>query len=189
MDTGLVKYAGFQTYTVLKAVLVSVIPMTMSFSQAVVLPCALSTAAAGLFQATALSMSKPSIDPQDQGASVLIWGGSSSVGSCAIQLARAAGYKVVTTASSRNFQYCKDLGAAAVFDHTSSSAEEQILDALRGDILVGALDSISSDSTIRACAQILSAFEPHQTRRLAITNPMLLSSIPGNVETVHGEPA
>lgn len=34
----------------------------------------------------------------------------------AIQLAHLAGYKVVTTASPRNFQLCTSLGADAVFD-------------------------------------------------------------------------
>ncbi len=34
----------------------------------------------------------------------------------AIQLAHIAGYKVVTTASPRNFDLCKSLGADAVFD-------------------------------------------------------------------------
>lgn len=189
MDTGLTKHAGFQLYTVLKAVLVCAIPKTMSYPQAAVLPCALSTAAAALFQTTALSMRKPSNDPQDQHAAVLVWGGSSCVGSCAIQLARAAGYRVVTTASPKNFQYCKELGAAAVVDYTSADAEQQVLDALRGgdDVLVGALDSISNESTTEACAEILSAFEPHQKRKIAITNPVSLASLPKNVETVHGK--
>ena len=39
-----------------------------------------------------------------------------SVGMFAIQLAHAAGYKVVTTASPRNHELCKSLGADAVFD-------------------------------------------------------------------------
>ena len=34
----------------------------------------------------------------------------------AIQLAHAAGYKVVTTASPKNHELCKALGADAVFD-------------------------------------------------------------------------
>ncbi len=34
----------------------------------------------------------------------------------AIQLAHLAGYKVVTTASPRNLELCKSLGADAVFD-------------------------------------------------------------------------
>ena len=39
-----------------------------------------------------------------------------SVGQYAIQLAKIAGYRVVTTASPRNFELLKSYGADAVFD-------------------------------------------------------------------------
>ena len=39
-----------------------------------------------------------------------------SVGMFALQLAKVAGYKVVTVASPRNFDLCKALGADYVFD-------------------------------------------------------------------------
>lgn len=44
---------------------------------------------------------------------------SGSVGMFAIQLAHAAGYKVVTVASPRNFELVRSLGADAVFDVSS----------------------------------------------------------------------
>ncbi|XVQ89826.1 hypothetical protein ACQP2K_21145 [Microbispora siamensis] len=54
----------------------------------------------------------PCADPVERSETVLVWGGSTSVGSNAIQLARNAGYRVVATGSPRNFDYVRSLGAA-----------------------------------------------------------------------------
>jgi NADPH:quinone reductase-like Zn-dependent oxidoreductase len=45
--------------------------------------------------------------PKPTGKTLLVWGGSTSVGSNAIQLGVAAGYEVVTTASPKNFDYVR----------------------------------------------------------------------------------
>jgi NADPH:quinone reductase-like Zn-dependent oxidoreductase len=47
---------------------------------------------------------------------LFVYGGSSSVGQYAIQLAKLSGYKVVTTASKRNHQLVESLGADLAFD-------------------------------------------------------------------------
>ncbi len=83
------------------------IPHTMSYEAAAVLPLALST---GLFQTDQLALQYPSATPKPTGQTVLVWGGSTSVGSNAIQLAVAAGYEVITTSSPRNFDYVTKLG-------------------------------------------------------------------------------
>lgn len=49
---------------------------------------------------------------------VLVLGGSSGTGTCAIQIARAFGATVHTTCSKRNIDYCLSLGADSVFDYT-----------------------------------------------------------------------
>ncbi|KAJ6101933.1 Polyketide synthase enoylreductase [Penicillium sp. IBT 16267x] len=99
---------GFQEYVVVESGLVCRIPDSMLFEQGVVLPLGFSTAAYAL-------------------KSVLIWGGSSSVGSNAIQLAGAAGLEVLTTASPRNFESLKKLGADMVFDYTAPDVVSQIV--------------------------------------------------------------
>jgi hypothetical protein len=81
-----------------------------------VLPLALSTAAAGLFQQDHLALPLPAINPinpPDRKETVLVWGVSTSVGSNAIQLARCAGYRVLATASPHNSGYVRSLGAPA----------------------------------------------------------------------------
>ena len=98
---------AFQDYVVLLAHMAAPIPDAMPFEDAAVLPLGLSTAACGLFQKDFLALNAPSAAPAPTGKTLLVWGGSTSVGSNAIQLAVAAGYDVVTTASPRNFDYVK----------------------------------------------------------------------------------
>jgi NADPH:quinone reductase-like Zn-dependent oxidoreductase len=71
-------------------------------------------------------------------------GGASSVGSSAIQLAVAAGYEVITTASPKNFDYVKKLGASQVFDYKSPTVVSDLLDAFEGKTSLGAFDTIGS---------------------------------------------
>jgi NADPH:quinone reductase-like Zn-dependent oxidoreductase len=46
----------------------------------------------------------------------LVYGGSTAVGMFAVQLAKLAGYKVVATASPKNFDLVKSYGADEVVD-------------------------------------------------------------------------
>jgi len=131
--------SGFQNYTVLLAHMAAPIPEAMPYENAVVLPLGLSTAACGLFQKDQLALAYPSAHPEPQHKTLLIWGGSTSVGSNAIQLAVAAGYDVITTASPRNFDYVKALGAHAVFDYRSASVVADVIAALQDRTCAGAL--------------------------------------------------
>jgi NADPH:quinone reductase-like Zn-dependent oxidoreductase len=130
---------AFQKYTVLMQHMVSQIPDDLSFEQAAVLPLALSVAATGVFQQDHLALPLPATAPADRGETVLVWGGSTSVGSNAIQLARCAGYQVIATASPRNFGYVRSLGAAAAVDYHSRTAVNEIIKALGDSPLAGTL--------------------------------------------------
>ena len=68
---------------------------------------------------------------------------SAAVGQSAIRLAAHAGYKVVTTASPRNFDLVRSLGASAVFDYHAPDVVAQIT-AATGDSLGKALDAAGS---------------------------------------------
>ncbi|SDQ08833.1 zinc-binding alcohol dehydrogenase family protein [Microbacterium sp. cf332] len=127
---------GFQQYTVVREDLAAPLPDDLAFADAVVLPLAVSTAATALFQTENLGLVPPTAAQPGTGV-VLVWGGSTSVGMNAIQLAVAAGYRVITTASARNADLLRGLGASDVFDYSSASVERDILAALRGDALAG----------------------------------------------------
>jgi len=144
---------AFQTYTVLLAHMASPIPNTLSYESAAVLPLGLSTAACGLFQTDQLALQYPSTSPKPTGKTLLVWGGATSVGSNAIQLAVAAGYEVITTASPRNFDYVKKLGASQVFDYNSKTVVDDLIHAFEGKTIAGAL-SIGHGAA-DACLDIL----------------------------------
>jgi NADPH:quinone reductase-like Zn-dependent oxidoreductase len=144
---------AFQLYTVLSSHMVSPIPEAMSYEAASVLPLGLSTAACALFQKDFLGLQPPSLDGGSTGRCVIVWGGSTSVGSNAIQLAVAAGYDVVTTASPRNFDYVKGLGAKGAFDYNSPTVIADMTRWLAGRTVAGAV-AIGVGST-SACIDVL----------------------------------
>jgi NADPH:quinone reductase-like Zn-dependent oxidoreductase len=148
MTSGRNEENAFQSYTILSTNMASHIPEGMPFEKAVVLPLGLSTAACGLFQEDFLNLRFPT-EPKShrKGEALLVWGGASSVGSNAIQLAVAAGYEVYTTASPKNFEYVKNLGATAVFDYTSATVADDIVTALSGKTIAGAIDCIGPPAT------------------------------------------
>ena len=111
--------SAFQLYTVCLDHMTSPIPGTMSYEEASVIPLGLTTAACALFQSDQLNLQRPTIPSKPSGKTVLVWGGSTSVGCNAIQLAVAAGYEVVTTCSTKNFALCTQLGASHCFDYKS----------------------------------------------------------------------
>ncbi len=144
---------AFQAYVVVLGHMAAPIPDAVTFEQAAVLPLAVSTAACGLFQRDHLALDHPSVPPRPTGKALVIWGGSTSVGSCAIQLALAAGYEVFTTASPKNFDYVRRLGASQVFDYNSRGVVADMIAALRGRTLAGAL--AIGETSAEACIDIV----------------------------------
>jgi NADPH:quinone reductase-like Zn-dependent oxidoreductase len=130
---------AFQEQVVLLDRLTSPIPAALSFESAAVVPLGLSTAACGLFQKDQLGLQPPSASPSPTGKTLIVWGGSTSVGSNAIQLALAAGYEVISTASPVNFDYVAGLGASRVFDYRSRTVVADMVAALGGKTIAGAL--------------------------------------------------
>ncbi|KAF2086485.1 GroES-like protein [Saccharata proteae CBS 121410] len=155
LGNGETSHAGFQLYTVATEILVSPIPDSLSFEQAVVLPLAISTAAAGLFQKNHLALPYPTLSAKPTGKTLLIWGGSSSVGLTAVQLAHAAGVKTVVTASKKNHDLVKQMGADVVVDYSSPNVTEEILAALKDGEFAGVYDAISEPGTVKQCADIV----------------------------------
>ncbi|KAL2017952.1 hypothetical protein VTK56DRAFT_1484 [Thermocarpiscus australiensis] len=140
LATGFAPREGaFQNYTVLSTNVSAPIPDHLSFEDAAVLPLGVSTAACGLYQKGFLALEYPRLDPKPTGKTVLIWAGASSVGSNAIQLAVASGYEVFTTASPRNWDYCKSLGASRVFDYRSPTVVQDLVDSFKGRSCAGGL--------------------------------------------------
>lgn len=179
LATGQAKEGGFQLYTCTHEILVSPIPESMHFNQGVVMPLAISTAAAGLFQKSHLGLPYPTKDAEESGKTILVWGGSSSVGATAIQLAAAAGIEVATTASSTNFEFVRSLGATYVFDHTKSGVVDDIVSKLKGKDFAGTYDAISLEDTVKASAEVTSKLGGGM---VVCTLPPPESGLPDNVK-------
>lgn len=152
---------GFQQYTVIREMYAASIPEWISYEQACVLPLTLSTAAYGLFHKDYLALdSAPTVPPPSpttasNDKAIFITGGSSSVGSNAVQLAVSAGYQVYATASPKNFGYVEKLGATRVFDYHSATLVDDVVTALNGKTLAGAYASIGGiDTCIKILARV-----------------------------------
>ena len=173
---------GFQQFPVLMEHMVTPIPDSLSFEKAAVLPLALSTAAVGLFQKDHLGLPLPTADPVDQLETVLVWGGSTSVGSNAIQLARNAGYRVVATASPHNFGYLRSLGAAETADYRSPTVIDELVTSIGDSPLAGsiAIGSGALPKTIKVAART------EGSKRVTSAQAGLIMRIEGRGARRHG---
>jgi NADPH:quinone reductase-like Zn-dependent oxidoreductase len=121
---------AFATKLVIEADALRVIPAVMSFEQAAALPTAFGTAHQALFEAGKLRA----------GQRVLIHAGAGGVGSMAVQQARHAGAYVIATASGKNIDLLKSLGADEAIDYrtqdfTTLRDIDLVLDPIGGETL------------------------------------------------------
>lgn len=147
---------AFQQHTALLERLTAATPTGMSDAEAAVLPLGASTAACALFQPghLGLTMPDPSAPAPTGGRGVVVvWGGSTSVGMNAVQLARAAGYDVVSTASPRNADLVRSLGADVVVDHNDPAAVDELVAGIAGRRVVGAV--ALGTTSAAACIRVL----------------------------------
>ncbi|KAB2570658.1 Dehydrogenase azaJ, partial [Lasiodiplodia theobromae] len=159
--TGNPANGAYQHYTAVPATLVSPIPSHLPFEQAAVLPLALSTAAAALYEDKNFNLPLPTATadgiPDASNGTILIWGAAGSVGLAAIQLARVSGLRVVGVASARNHDLVKAVGAHEVLDYRAAGIGRDVAAAIEaaGEGFVGILDAVSSPDTFSTIDTIL----------------------------------
>jgi NADPH:quinone reductase-like Zn-dependent oxidoreductase len=106
-------------------------PRTLDSVQAAAVPLSALTAWQGLFEQGSLVA----------GQSVLIHGGAGGVGVFVVQLAHWAGAQVIATASARNREFLRELGADEFIDYTTTRFEDVVhevdlvFDTVGGDTL------------------------------------------------------
>mmetsp|Transcript_2561 Transcript_2561/g.8594 ORF Transcript_2561/g.8594 Transcript_2561/m.8594 type:complete len:347 (+) Transcript_2561:1407-2447(+) len=127
-------FGGFAEYCKAEAKLAIPKPKDMSFEDASTLGVAFTTTYTALdLMGVDLTDQKGKEPPPEV---VVVLGGSSSVGQMAVQVLASYGYKVITTASPRNFEWLqKSLGAFGCVDYHSDDAVDD-LKALTGGALV-----------------------------------------------------
>jgi len=177
---------AFQTHTALLERLTTVIPDDLSFERAAVLPLGVSTAACALFQERHLGLRLPRSASDAGGAVsdaggppprerevVVVWGGSTSVGMNAVQLATAAGYDVVSTASAVNAETVKGLGATHVYDYRDPEVVDKLVAVIAGRTVAGAV-AIGLGST-EACIRLLA--RTGGSRLALLSTPVSLAEV------------
>jgi NADPH:quinone reductase len=106
-------------------------PERLTYQEAAAVPMSALTAWQALFDTAGLQ----------EGQTVFIPGGAGGVGHLAIQLAKWKGAQIITTTSTRNVAFVRELGADVVLDYTRASIEDVVqevdvvLDTMGEDVL------------------------------------------------------
>ncbi len=137
---------GYASHAIARQGQVMPVPSTVPLADAAALPEAVATAWSNLFLLADLRA----------GETVLIHGGSSGIGTIAIQLARSFGCRVAVTASTEaKLAACERLGAEILIDYSREDFVERIHDATDGrgvDVVLDAIGGDYVDRDIRAIA-------------------------------------
>jgi NADPH2:quinone reductase len=128
------------TYTVVKASIVAKKPKTIGFDEAASIPLAGGTAYEAIVRRLNVKV----------GDTVLILGGAGGVGSFAVQIAKAAGARVLASAGPSNQDLLKQLGADVAIDYTKRDAVEAALTDTGGVGVDATFDMIGGDVFLSA---------------------------------------
>jgi NADPH:quinone reductase-like Zn-dependent oxidoreductase len=123
---------GYAQKVVLDETAIALVPTQLDDIHAAAIPLAGQTAWQGLIRHGQLKA----------GQTVLIHGGSGGVGHFAIQFAKAKGARVLTTVSTQNVQFARDLGADVVIDYKKQRFEDH---ASSLDIVFDLIDGETRD--------------------------------------------
>ena len=169
---------GYAEYAVTPSLHCLPVPKGLSLKEAACLPETFFTVYSNLFQRGGLKV----------GEKFLVHGGSSGIGTTAIQMAHLFGARVFATAGSeKKCQVCKDLGAERVINYHNEIFEDVlqvyggvdvILDMVGGTYIQRNLKSLADDGRLVQIAFLESAkadlnLGQMMTRRLSITGSTL----------------
>jgi NADPH:quinone reductase-like Zn-dependent oxidoreductase len=112
------RFGTYADYAIVDAELAAIKPENQNYAEAAAVPLAGLTAYQALFEHGRLK----------EGEKVLIHAGAGGVGTYAIQLAKAVGAYVITTASPRNHELLQKLGADEIIDYHTTDFEEVLHD-------------------------------------------------------------
>lgn len=141
----LTKTGGFAEYATTTAHTTARIPDGVSYEAAAAIPCAGLTAYEGVVRRLNVQ----------RGHVVWIQGGAGGVGGFGVQICASLGATVITTASSRNHDFVKQLGADYAIDYNTEDVVARIGEITGGrgvDGVLGTVDKAAADQGIRVLA-------------------------------------
>jgi NADPH:quinone reductase-like Zn-dependent oxidoreductase len=174
---GLPNYGATQKYVLVPADNATPIPEALSFKEASLLPMSIQTAWTG-FNGIGIGPNTKYNASEKKG--LLVWGGASSVGSGALQVAKILGFTVYATASEKHHEYLKSLGATRVFDYKDPNVIQKVIKAAKED---GVAIDVAFDAAgqIKSCGEILKETKSGDKALLAEAVP-----IPKDAPTIEG---
>jgi NADPH:quinone reductase len=131
---------SYAEYHVAKADIVAKKPATISHEEAAAVPLAGGTAYEALVRRLTVRV----------GETILIHGGAGGVGSFAVQIAKAAGARILATASSDNQEILRELGADVAIDYKSQDVTEVALDDSGGEGVDTVLDTVGGGTIVES---------------------------------------
>ncbi|KIM59437.1 hypothetical protein SCLCIDRAFT_126262 [Scleroderma citrinum Foug A] len=153
--------SSHQQYALATAAFTAKIPENLTYDQAATVPLGFDTAAVGMYSEVLGAGLVPPWRPEGQGKysgkPILIMGGSSSVGSYVIQLARLSGFSpIITTASRSHKDYLKSLGATnVVHRHVDEEEQKMAITEINSSPIELVYDAISLPETQEVAFNIL----------------------------------
>ncbi|WP_273846373.1 zinc-dependent alcohol dehydrogenase family protein [Rubrobacter calidifluminis] len=137
---------SYAEYNVVPAAIVAPKPPSLSHEEAAAVPLAGGTAYEAIVRRLDVKV----------GETVLIHGGAGGVGSFAIQIAKAAGARVLATAGPDNQKTLEDLGADVAIDYRSQDVSEVALSETGGAGVDAVFDTVGGET----CAQSAACTRP-----------------------------
>lgn len=158
------KPGGFAEWTIAPAHAIAPLPHPVSFVEAAALPCAGFTAYQALHHKLHVTA----------GQTILVQAGAGGVGGFAVQLAALAGLRVISTCSSSNFDWVRQLGATDVLDYHTQDVAQTIRELTDGRGVDAIVDTVNTDTATLglellafgggiACVAALPRFEHFQS--------------------------
>ena len=131
---------GYAEYNLVSAGIVAKKPACISHEEAAAVPLAGGTAYEVLVRRLAVGV----------GETVLIHGGAGGVGSFAVQIAHAAGARVIATAGPDNQQTLKGLGADVALDYRQASVADAALEETGGAGVDAVFDCVGGATIVES---------------------------------------
>lgn len=168
----LYKWGTYAEYVSFQSKDVVVKPKNLTLDQAAALPLVSLTAWQSIFDNAHLK----------KGETILILGGSGSVGTMAIQFAKHTGAKVIATASPQKFEHVKKFGADTVVDYHNDITKnvkdvDVVFDTVGGESFKQGLSCLKKGGRV---VSILEHLDPNEARKLEITSHYVFVQPNGN---------
>ncbi|KAL5083492.1 hypothetical protein Trisim1_001422 [Trichoderma cf. simile WF8] len=155
------------------------IPANVDYAAACAVPLAANTAWLALFSKDCLAIDRNVSATKPQ---LLVWGGGTTVGYFAIQIAKLHGIITATTCSPRNFQRAKDAGATHVFDYNDKDVVSNIQATLPNithifDTVGSATSSITAAEVIGSSSGALCTVRPGKSNTIGVKQNVKVTDV------------